>query len=528
MLAQRNVPNRPKQPLKFWALALALSVSACGGGGGGGGGDSAPVANTSGIAPSSDSAQRCSPVNPYASAPLRTGSLDIEKQWLRSYFDEAYLWYAEVPVVDPSLSTFSGTDLFNALDNYFAALKTPALTASGARKDRFGFIYPTAQWDALAQTGVAAGYGFEAVFGSYTASPSRNIRVAYIEPGTEALTRGLQRGDLLVSVDGVSADDNTPGGVDILNAALFPAVAGVAHQWNFSRAGVPLPTFTMTTASVTKKPVLTRTVVTAADGKKVGYLLFNDHLATAEAQLVEAVNFFNAQGIDDLVLDVRYNGGGYLYIASELAYMIAGPARTQNQVFEQLVYSDKRGADTAHASSRTPFYNTGTSNVAGVALPTLSLPRVYVLAQPGTCSASESIINGLRGVDVDVRLIGGTTCGKPYGFSAKDNCGISYFPVEFKGANAKSFGDYPDGFVPAGSTATGVPGCVVADDLGKPLGDAAESMLATALNYRLTGSCAVPVALQRPLSASRSGVGALPSLMLRGPARENRIVGPSR
>jgi hypothetical protein len=502
------------------AFVFTAALSACGGGGGGSG----SVPNSNGIPPSAQSAQQCSATNPYASAALKSGSLSIEKQWLRSYFDEAYLWYDEVPVVDATATAYSNTaDVYTSLDNYFEALKTPVLTASGARKDKFGFTYPTEQWNALSQSGVTAGYGFEPVFGSLVVNaqnPNRNIRIAYVEPGTEAATKALRRGDQIVTVDGVSADTNTPAGVAVLNAAFFPDTAGVAHNWVFSRAGSANLSVTLTTANITKVPVLQRSVVTALDGKKVGYLVFNDHLATAEQQLVEAVNYFNSQGIEDLVLDVRYNGGGYLYIASELAYMIAGPARIQSKLFELLSYNNKRGAGTT-----TPFYNTSTG---GSSLPTLSLPRVYVLTQSGTCSASESIINGLRGVDVDVRLIGGTTCGKPYGFTAKDNCGISYFPIEFKGTNAKGFGDYPDGFIPAGTGSTGIAGCTVTDDLSHPLGDTSEAMLATALAYRSTGACAVlSVGLDQAQSAARAGAAA-GGFMVRGPARENRLLSAGR
>jgi carboxyl-terminal processing protease len=516
-LAKLIDPNRLQQPAKIAALVLAALLSACGGGGGSG-----SVPNSAGIPPSAQSAQQCSA--PYASAALKTGSLSVEKQWLRSYFDEAYLWYDEVPVVDATAAAYSNTaDVYTSLDNYFDALKTPVLTPSGARKDKFGFTYPTAAWDALSQSGVAAGYGFEPVFGSLVVNaqnPNRNIRIAYVEPGTEAATKALRRGDRVVTVDGVSADTNTAAGVAVLNAALFPDAVGVAHNWVFSRTGAANFSVTLTTANITKVPVLQRSVVTALDGKKVGYLVFNDHLATAEAQLIEAVNYFNAQAIDDLVLDVRYNGGGYLYIASELAYMIAGPARIQSKLFELLSYNNKRGAGTT-----TPFYNTSTTSVS---LPTLGLPRVYVLTQSGTCSASESIINGLRGVDVDVRLIGGTTCGKPYGFTAKDNCGISYFPIEFKGTNAKGFGDYPDGFVPAGSGTTGLPGCAIADDLNHPLGDTGENMLATALAYRSTGACPVlSVGLEQAQSAARAGAPT-GGFMLRGPARENRLMSAGR
>jgi len=98
-----------------------------------------------------------------------------------------------------------------------------------------------------------------------------------------------------------------------------------------------------------------------------------------------------------------------------------------------------------------------------------------------------------------VRLIGATTCGKPYGFFGQDNCGITYFPIEFQGVNAKGFGDYADGFIPAGAgvTANNLPGCEANDDLGHPLGDPVEGQLAAALAHRASGNTTCP-----PLMAS--------------------------
>ena len=101
---------------------------------------------------------------------------------------------------------------------------------------------------------------------------------------------------------------------------------------------------------------------------------------------------------------------------------------------------------------------------------------MYVITGSGTCSASESVINSLRGVGVTVYQIGSTTCGKPYGFYPTDNCGTTYFSIQFRGENAANFGDYTDGFSPANTSATtgtSVPGCSVADDFTHAMGDAA-------------------------------------------------------
>jgi hypothetical protein len=159
------------------------------------------------------------------------------------------------------------------------------------------------------------------------------------------------------------------------------------------------------------------------------------------------------------------------------------------------------------------------------------LTRVFVITGAGTCSASESIINSLQGVNVQVIQIGSTTCGKPYGFYPADNCAVTYFSIQFQGVNAKDFGDYPDGFTPANAAAVegvSVPGCSVADDFGHALGDPAEGRLASALGYRANGVC----------PAAPSGLGPAPPLeakaqmtSLRGAVikpfwRQNRIYRP--
>ena len=104
-------------------------------------------------------------------------------------------------------------------------------------------------------------------------------------------------------------------------------------------------------------------------------------------------------------------------------------------------------------------------------------------------------MNGLRGIGIEVIQIGSTTCGKPYGFFATGNCGTTFFTIQFRGINAVGFGDYTDGFSPnntATQAGTVIPGCSIADDFTKQLGDVTEGRLAMALAFRDGQACAAP------------------------------------
>lgn len=445
------------------------------------------------------------PYNQNRPYPDQQGTLTDERDWLYAYMDAIYLWYREIPDVDAAGYTVAKYGSApDAMDAYFQALKTPRHTASGKLEDNFSFTYPTDQWNALSQSGLYVSYGVQ--FAALTTKPPRDYRVAYTEPRRPTSNDVIERGAKILSVDGVdlvNGDDT-----DTLNAGLFPSDEGERHSFRIRDVDGSERDIMLTAAAVTETPVQNVKTVTTATGA-VGYMLFNDHIATAEGQLIDAVNTLKNAGVSDLVLDIRYNGGGYLDIASELAYMIAGRDRTSGKPFEQLRFNDKNPL-AGSSDATTDFHRTTVgfdpSVSSGSALPTLNLGRVFVLAGPGTCSASEAVVNGLRGVDVDVVLIGDTTCGKPYGFYPEDNCGLTYFAIEFQGVNAKSFGDYADGFVPQ---------CNVADDFSHALGDPREDLLATALSYRDSGGCPVGVkrASDRP-----------PLKLLRSPLRENMII----
>ena len=451
--------------------------------------------------------------------PDRAGSALDEKNWLRSWTHELYLWYDEVPDVDPATRSVA---------DYFDILKTGATTESGQPKDKFHFTYPTDAWLALSQSGQSVGYGLQWAITS-TLPPRRAI-VAYTEPDTPATVAGLMRGDEVMAVDGTDIDADTSAGVDILNAGLFPGAAGESHTFTIRALDGSTRDVTLQAQHIVSTPVQSVGVI-AAGGDSVGYLLFNDHIATAESQLIDAMQQLQGAGVDDLVIDIRYNGGGYLAIASELAYMVAGAAST-GRTFEQLEFNDQY-ADTNPVTGRAldpePFLavSQGFSGPAGVALPALGLQRVFVLTGEGTCSASESIINGLRGIGVEVIQIGSTTCGKPYGFYPADNCGTTYFSIQFRGVNAMGFGDYSDGFSPQNSTGAAgelLPGCSVSDDFTHALGDVAEGRLAEALQYRLSGTCAsAPSGLVQGKASVQPARGSQVSIF-KSPWHENRIL----
>jgi carboxyl-terminal processing protease len=506
-----GVPSRLRS-LRLVAVALLAVGAGCGKGGSGGG--------ATPLGPSSASAARCvAPrigIDPQTGAVYldRSGTLADEKAWVRAWIDELYLWYREVPNPDPAP--------YPTAVAYFNVLKTSARTPSGALKDKFHFTYPTDVWVALSQSGIEAGYGVQWVLLSRYVP--RQALVAWVEPGSPGALAGLVRGTELLTVDGVDlATDNTATGVDTLNAGMWPATVGESHVFGIRDQSGVTRTVTLTSAAVTGTPV---PVVKTLAGGAVGYMLFNDHIATAEAQLIPGVLELLDAGVTDLVLDLRLNGGGYLAIASQLAYMIAGPAATAGKTFERLVFNDKAGARdpvTGELNAPFGFIGTGlgwTTTPSSFTLPSLGLARVYVLTGAGTCSASESIINSLRGIGVQVIQVGQTTCGKPFGFYPQDNCGTTYFAIQFQGVNAAGFGDYGDGFVPAGTGTNGVPGCVVLDDYLHALGDPAEGRLAVALGHRATGTCtpATGMALRAQRAATAEGE------LVKSPLRQNRIL----
>lgn len=476
-------------------LVLATLLSSCGGGGGGGNNTEPWIEDV--FKSSNEFENLCE--SPRTGSSQQTGQSfpDIlgstlhENNWLRSWTNETYLWYDEVIDRNPAL--------YDDTLDYFDLLKTTEVTASGTEKDQFHFTASTEEYQALSQSGVSAGYGMQVAFLS---RDPYEIAIVYTEPNTPASIMGIERGARIISIDGANAiSPASQTEVDTLNAGLSPSNIDESHSFEVLDLGATnTRTVNLISAIITSTPVQNVIAIDTSSGK-VGYMLFNDHIATSEALLIDAINQLSNESITDLVLDLRYNGGGFLGIASELAYMIAGETATNGRTFEALVFNDKHPVFdpiTGERNDPIPFLSSavGYSAVPGIPLPALDLDRVFILATGNTCSASESIINSLLGIDVDVILIGDTTCGKPYGFYPDDNCGTTYFSVQFQTENDQGFGDYADGFAPEGANSLGavsLPGCVVSDDFDHLLSDTNEALLSTALLYRDTGSCSVSV-----------------------------------
>lgn len=374
------------------------------------------------------------------------------QKFIRSYLDEVYLWPDQVQRRDAlAYDTSAG---------YFKAILAPPST------DRFSFSSSTQDADDR-ETNEAFDVGIRWVNTGTSADPV--WRMAHVEPNSPAAVAGLRRGDSLYGRVSTNLYDSA-------GQALY-------YDFSFIRSGQLLQAKLRPT-SIFEDPV-GPTFLIDRPKLKLGYILFESHYGNAQDQLIAAFQQMAQSGVSDLVLDMRYNIGGYLTIAGTLASMLTpAPTLATRPVFVRLQPNAKLATSYQDAVLRmSPQVQYVANNAlfkAGSTLPKLTLQRVYVLTTGATCSASESLINGLRGVGVTVHLIGDTTCGKPYGMSRQDNCGTAYYPIEFRGVNARGESDFANGFSPT---------CTVPDDLDHARGDAQEAQLKAAITHMETGAC---------------------------------------
>jgi carboxyl-terminal processing protease len=291
---------------------LAALLAACGGGGSSDspadGGTNSPITDNLSVDPLT--ANLCAAPRPNtADLP---GLLDQEKTWVRALIDKTYLWYRDVPSVEAAAYTAAAysNDNYRALDAYFRALKTPLRTNSGKLVDEFSFTLPTAQLTNQ-QAGITSGYGMRLT--AISRVVPRNFRVLYVENDSPAAIAGISRGDQITSVDGVNIDDNTAAGLATINSGLAPTIGSKITQFELLAPGAAAPrTVTVTSSQNITVTTVALTKTLSVGTQTVGYLVLNSlGINSAELQLFNAVNQLKDANIQELVLDLRYNGGGF-------------------------------------------------------------------------------------------------------------------------------------------------------------------------------------------------------------------------
>lgn len=380
----------------------------------------------------------------FAQTPISSCTTTSQNLWVRDQLTNYYYWYQHLPSgVNPAS--------FNSPEAYLDAVRYRPIDSS------YSFISSAAASDAFYSDSQFVGYGF----GNQTTATE--VRVLQVYADSPASEIGLSRGDRILTVNGQSVQAMIANGtianafgaadVGVVSTIEWETLAGERRSGRMVKRLVTIPTVS-----------LTRVVDVA--GRRVGYLFFRNFVTPSTAALNDAFAALKAAGANELVLDLRYNGGGLVDVAVHLASLIGG-SRTRDQVMLNYVHNDKVGPQLNKAIRFTSPDQS------------LNLQRLVVIATRQSASASELVINALRPF-MPVTIVGDSTYGKPVGQYGFRFCDKVLYPVAFSIKNANLEGDFFDG-IPAD--------CVAADDYLHQLGDTAEASFAQALTFIRTGSC---------------------------------------
>jgi C-terminal processing protease CtpA/Prc len=355
-----------------------------------------------------------------------------------------YLWYDKLPSVNPLY--------YSTPYELMEALRYKEL-------DRWSFVLTWHEYDQYFQEGKMIGHGF-----MISRDEDYNLRIAFVYPSTLAYSKGVRRGWIITKVNGVPASQSNviqllgTGSTDVENTIEF------IDNDNVYR------TITLKKEELKINPVLHSEIIHVFD-KKIGYIVFQDFIDAANIRIDSAFSYFKQENVDDLILDLRYNGGGSVDVAVHLSGWLTGNVNAEKTLINIQHNDRNRQRDT----SFTVPYN-GSS---------LDLARIVFIGTSATASASELIINGMTPY-MDVSLIGAPTNGKPVGMYVLEYEDKDYaaFPVCFKYTNALDVGDFYNGLQPD---------VLVNDDLTRDFGDPDEGMLKAAINY-ITSETMVVVA----------------------------------
>ncbi|WP_326523111.1 S41 family peptidase [Sphingomonas sp.] len=459
---------------RITGLASAIALLA-GCGGGGSGSVSTPIATAPTPTPT--------PVPTPSPTPTVAGcSLRERQDWVSAQLREWYLFPETLPaVLDPAP--------YASVDTYVDALTA---TARGQRRDRyFTYVTSIAAENAYYASGETAGFGFRLT----TNSSARTVFVAEAFEGTPALAAGVDRGTQIVAI-GTSAatlrnvsDIIAAEGSGGVTAALGANFAGTTRTFRIrSQAGVTSDV-TIAKADYELTPVSSRYGYKVIDdaGRKVGYLNLRTFISTADAGLRTAFAAFRAAGVTEVIVDLRYNGGGLVSIA-ELFGDLLGANRSTSDVLSYTTFRAEKSSNNSTRLFRTQPQAIGATKIAFIGM-------------SGTASASELVINAfLPYLGRNVALVGTNTYGKPVGQIALDKaaCDDRLRVVAFATQNRDRSAAYFDGLASVVQST-----CQAGDDVTYPLGDAREASIAAALNFLGGRSCA-PISSATQSFAARS------------------------
>jgi C-terminal processing protease CtpA/Prc len=447
--------------MKRWygstALSLALILSACGGGGGGGGGGSPSTGPISGPAPTPAPSQ----------TPVASCSVRARQDWASAQLREWYLFPETLPAnLDPAA--------FGSVEAYIDALTA---TARAQRRDRyFTYLTSIAEENAFYASGSSAGFGMRL---SYDSAAGR-VFVSEAFEGAPALAAGIDRGTEIIAV-GQSANNlrsvadiiagQGPGG---LSDALGAGAVGATRVLRIANAAGTRDV-TVTLAEYSIPPVSSRYGAQVIDdgGRRVGYVNLRTFISTAGPALRQAFATFRAQGVSEVIVDLRYNGGGLVSIA-ELMGDLLGGNRSAADVFSYTAFRPEKASNNSQRN-----FNPQPQSIAPM--------KIAFIGTEGSASASELVINAfIPYLRANAALIGTDTYGKPVGQIALDKteCDDRLRVVAFATQNAARQGDYFDGLASKVEAS-----CQAGDDLSRQLGDPQEASTRTALDFLAGRSC---------------------------------------
>lgn len=369
-----------------------------------------------------------------------------QNQQLLNFMQNRYLWVDDMPTnVNPA----SHSTIYQMLD----ALRVP--------QDIFSFILTEQEYQDRYIDAVFFGFGF----GRRDRTDLGVIQITYVYEDSPIARAGVRRGDEITAVNGVSMAtwfDRISRGQATWVDVFGPNEAGVERTIEWRR-----PDGYEFSATIAKTQVETNTIMATerfqVGDKEVGYYVFDSFINRSEQDLNDAYD--QLIGVDELVIDLRYNGGGLVRVANQLSSQAAWE-HVEGEIFLTYQYNRNFNDDD--------FYFD-----LGPGIERLNLDRVYVLTTGASCSSSELVINSLKPF-VDVVTVGQPTCGKPVGQQPGPICDKIVFAITFQTVNADGEGDYFDG-LPATCAANDV---IVGD-----WGDPADPLLAEARYHILNGQC---------------------------------------